>query len=58
MFHQRMSATLLLCLALQGCAVVAVVDAGVTVVATAVKVGAKAVGTAVNIVTPSSDKKK
>lgn len=35
---------LVLCLGLGGCAVVAVADAGVTVVATVVKVGASAVG--------------
>lgn len=47
-----------LCLALEGCAVVAVADAGITVVATAVKVTANAVGGAVDLVTGSGDKKK
>ena len=44
-----------------GCAVVAVADAAITVGATAVKVTAKAVGAAVDAVTPDSsgkDKKK
>lgn len=47
-----------LCLALQGCAVVAVADAGITVAATAVKAGAHVVGAAVDVVTGSGDKKK
>ena len=38
--------------ALQGCAVVAVADAAVTVVATGVKTAAKAVGAAANAVIP------
>jgi hypothetical protein len=38
-----------LCLCVSGCAVVAVADAGVTVVATAVKVGATAVGAAADV---------
>jgi hypothetical protein len=38
--------------ALQGCAVVAVADAAVTVVATGVKTTAKAVGAAANAVIP------
>ena len=41
-----------------GCAVVAVADAAVTVVATGVKVVAKTVETAVDVVTPSSKKEK
>lgn len=44
---------------LSGCAVVAVADAAVTVVATGVKVTAKAIGAAVDAVTPDDpDKKK
>ena len=64
MFDRRGGSTPLLalcfslCLALQGCAVVAVADAGITVAATAVKVTANAVGGAVDLVTGSSDKKK
>ncbi len=42
-----------------GCsAIVAVGDAAITVGATVVKVGAKTVGAAVDLVTPSADKKK
>ncbi|WP_170107034.1 hypothetical protein [Polynucleobacter rarus] len=41
-----------------GCAVVAVADAAVIVVATGVKVVAKTVETAVDVVTPSSKKDK
>lgn len=41
-----------------GCAVVAVADAAVTVVATTVKVGAKVVGAAVDVVIPDDDKKE
>ncbi len=41
-----------------GCAVVAVADAAVTVVATGVKVVAKTVETAVDVVTPSCKKEK
>ena len=41
-----------------GCSVLAVADAGVTAVATTVKVGAKAVGTVVDAVLPDSDKDK
>ena len=40
---------------LSGCAVVAVADAAVTVVATGVKVGAKAVGAAADMVIPDGD---
>ena len=40
-----------------GCAVVAVADAAVTVVATGVKVTAKTIGAAADLVLPSSDKK-
>ncbi|HLA33424.1 MAG TPA: NF038104 family lipoprotein [Rhodocyclaceae bacterium] len=42
---------------LEGCAVVAVADAAVTVAATTVKVGAKVVGAAVDVVIPDDDKK-
>lgn len=52
MVHCTRLAALALVLALQGCAVVAVADAAVTVVATAVKVTARAVGAAVDLVTP------
>jgi hypothetical protein len=48
-------ATAVLVLALNGCAVVAVADAAVTVVATGVKVTAKAVGAAVDAVIPDGD---
>jgi len=41
-----------------GCSVLAVADAGVSVVATTVKVGAKAVGAAVDAVLPDKDKDK
>ena len=41
--------TALLSLSLSGCAVVAVADAAVTVVATTVKVGATVVGTTVDV---------
>jgi hypothetical protein len=41
-----------------GCSVVAVADAATSVVATTVKVGAKAVSTVVDAVTPNSDKDK
>ena len=40
---------------LGGCAVVAVADAAVTVVATGVKVGVKAVGAAADAVIPDGD---
>ncbi len=43
--------------ALTGCVLFAVADAAVTVAATAVKVTAKTVGAAADIVLPSSDKK-
>jgi len=41
-----------------GCAVVAVADAAVTVVATTVKVGAKVVGAGVEAVLPDDDDSK
>ena len=47
-----------LILLLEGCAVVAIADAAVTVVATTVKVGAKVVGAAVDLVIPDSDQKE
>ena len=43
---------------LSGCAVVAVADAAVSVVATGVKVGAKAVGAVADAVIPDGDKAK
>ena len=51
-------ALVLLCgLALSGCAVVAVADAAVTVVATGVKITAKAVGAVADAVIPDGDDK-
>jgi hypothetical protein len=47
-----------LILSLEGCAVVAVADAAVTVVATTVKVGAKVVSAAVDLVIPGDDQKE
>lgn len=44
-----------LVLTLQGCAVVAIADAAVTVVATGVKVTAKAVGAVADAVIPDGD---
>jgi hypothetical protein len=49
---------LLLMISCTGCAVVAVADAAVTVVATGVKVVAKTVETSVDFVTLSSKKEK
>jgi len=46
---------LLVVFSLQGCAVVAVADAAVTVVATGVKVTAKAVGAVADAVIPDGD---
>ena len=43
---------------LNGCSVLAVADAGVSAVATTVKVGAKVVGAAVDAVLPDKDKDK
>ena len=62
MYKRRAGAQLLalccvLSFGLEGCAVVAVADAGITVVATAVKVSANVVGAGVNLVT-GGDKKK
>lgn len=48
-------ASAVLVLALNGCSVVAVADAAVTVVATGVKVTAKAVGAAADAVLPDDD---
>lgn len=48
---------LLASLALQGCAVVAVADAAITVVATGVKITAKAVGAVADAVIPDGDDK-
>lgn len=45
----------LLCTGLSGCAVVAVTDAAITVVATGVKVTAKAVGAVADAVIPDDD---
>ena len=42
---------------LTGCSVLAVADAGVSVVATTVKAGVNVVGAAVDAVLPSKDKK-
>jgi len=59
--RSRLRPCLLLCLlaslALQGCAVVAVADAAITVVATGVKVTAKAVGAVADAVIPDGDSK-
>ena len=41
-----------------GCSVVAVADAGVSVVSTTVKVGAKAVSSVVDAIVPDKDKDK
>ena len=50
--HQQAS-----CVALSGCAVVAVADAAVSVVATGVKITAKAVGAVADAVIPDGDDK-
>lgn len=56
---QMMSRNMLLAIVsaamLGGCAVIAVADAAVTVVATTVKVGAKVVGAGVDAVIPDDD---
>jgi hypothetical protein len=52
-----MSVTLLTA-SLSGCAVIAVADAAVSVVATGVKVTAKAVGAVADAVIPDGDQKK
>jgi hypothetical protein len=46
------------CSGLTGCAVIAVADAAVSVVATGVKVTAKAVGAVADAVIPDGDEKK
>ncbi len=51
------SASAVMALSLSGCVVLAVADAAATVAVTAVKVTAKTVGVAADIVLPSSDKK-
>ena len=51
------SLPLLLVSLLTGCSVLAVADAGVSVVATTVKAGVNVVGAAVDAVLPSKDKK-
>jgi hypothetical protein len=51
---QRLSVLAFVILTLQACAVVAVADAAVTVVATGVKVTAKAVGAVADAVIPGS----
>jgi hypothetical protein len=45
-------------LLLAGCSLLTVADAGVSAVATTVKVGAKVVGAAVDAVLPDKDKEK
>ena len=54
-FWARILATAVMILSLSGCAVVAVADAAVTVVATGVKVTAKAVGAVADAVIPDDD---
>ncbi|MDD2740807.1 MAG: hypothetical protein PHV02_00910 [Rhodocyclaceae bacterium] len=49
MFFRLLLVAAVFCLTLSGCAVVAVADAAVTVVATTVKVGAAVVGTTVDV---------
>ena len=61
--NQKISSRSLLLMAalillLEGCAVVAVADAAVTVVATTVKVGAKVVGAAFDLLIPGDDQKE
>lgn len=51
----RWVASLVTLMALQACAVIAVADAAVTVVATGVKVTAKAVGAVADAVIPDGD---
>ena len=51
----QLTVTASLILLLQACAVVAVADAAVTIVATGVKVTAKAVGAAADAVIPDGD---
>lgn len=56
MTYLRIPALILIISALHGCAVVAVADAAVTVVATGVKVTAKAVGAVADAVIPDAKK--
>ena len=56
-FTAAIAISLITASGLTGCVVFAVADAAVTVAATAVKVTAKTVGAAADIVLPSSDKK-
>lgn len=58
MHHLRTLMLLALLSSLSGCAVVAVADAAVSVVATGVKTTAKVVGAAVDAVIPDGDAKK
>lgn len=51
----RWLASIVTVLALQACAVVAVADAAVTVVATGVKITAKAVGAVADVIIPGGD---
>lgn len=51
----RLAAVTCVALSLQACAVIAVADAAVTVVATGVKVTAKAVGAVASAVIPGGD---
>ena len=53
----RLTGATTLALTLQGCAVIAVADAAVTVVATGVKITAKAVGAVADAVLPSDEKR-
>lgn len=55
MRFSRTAPALLLAFSLSGCAVVAVADAAVSVVATGVKVTAKAAGAVVDAVIPDSE---
>lgn len=51
------AACALLALSLQACAVIAVADAAVTVVATGVKITAKGVGAVADVLIPDGDEK-
>jgi hypothetical protein len=53
---QRALAVMVMLLLQTGCSILAVADAGVSAVATTVKVGAKAVSTVVDAVVPDKDK--
>ena len=54
-FSFKLFTTACIVISLQACAVVAVADAAVTVVATGVKVAAKTVGAVVDVVLPDDD---